>query len=272
MYLSHQTMNEVHVLAVSEGVLRFTATLDGFKVCYISQEGSFYTSDQATAELTSLCTKFNSQLQFSTDSIIKQILLVFKDPKKEELIQFTEHEFPKIVISSKLKNRNISLKWEFELTKTETLLLDFISPMLLSMLLLDKEKHALIDMIKKKDREIQEFKALALKLSQKSKISPMYDEKSAFKNIKLDGDIQAVLENDGISYAFNRSQEIMINSSTEVGTSKKDAPRKRNINTAAGISFDDSDSQPLTDFAKLADAKVKSEPSKKPKPRKIKRL
>ena len=196
----------------------------------ICKSGECFTSSQKREDLPVLCNELNPQLQFSEDVIVKMLQSALEDCSKIAV------EGQTVTVTSSIDLQNITLPflWEFHLCPCSDMIEDLLHPIFSSMMLVIEQKQALVTLVKKKDKEIAEFRSLGLTLSKKSKLSAPFDSAHTLKNIHLPNmSTHDIISNKLFSEAFQQPLETK---KTVQSNSRKIVP--------SGITFDDSFSQP----------------------------
>ena len=200
----------------------------------VGKSGSCYTSAQNNEDLTYICRLHNPQLNLSETGIITILKDAFSNPAN---FSVSEEKLKVSNLLEKLKY-SLSFNWEFDLSPCSNTIDEIFNPIFTTMMLLIEEKNALESLIKKKDKEISEFKSLGINLSKKSKLSAPYDHCRTLKSITASTrSTSEILSN-------TQFKEVVCKSYESENTATTRSPVKKKKLAPVGITFEDSQSQP----------------------------
>lgn len=238
-------------LQVDAGLLYYHISELEILIKIIKKSGNCYICSVLRADLQSLCTKFNPQLQFSEEVILK----LLEDALESSSNLSIDEETIDVTSNIELTNITLPFLWQFTLSPCPDMIEDVLHPIFSSVMLLIEQKHALVSLIKKKDKEISEFRSLGLTLSKKSKLSAPFNSAHSLKNVHIPNmSTPDILANDSFREAFQQS--IIQNKKISVANQKKN----KHVHQT-GVTFDESFSQP--DCPLFTDSDVKLDVKKK---------
>ena len=217
-----------------DGLIFYHFSSSQILVKVVGKSGSCYTSVQNNEDLTYICRLHNPQLNLSETGIITILKDAFSSPAN---FSVSEEKLKVSTLLEKLKY-SLSFNWEFELSPCSNTIDEIFNPIFTTMMLLIEEKSALESLIKKKDKEISEFKSLGINLSKKSKLSAPYDQCRTLKSITASTrSTSEILSNTQFKEVICKSYE-----SENIATTR--SPAKKKKLAPVGITFEDSQSQP----------------------------
>ena len=218
-----------------EGMIYYHFSQSGIIVKVVNISGSSFTSFQRNEDLPGICRQFNPQLNLSENGIVTILRDAFSNPTNLKVVDAV------LEVSTSIEKLKFSWSfgWQFELSSCVNTIEEVFNPIWNSMMLLIEEKNTLISLMKKKDKEIAEFKSLGITLSKKSKISAPYDPAKTLKNISVPvQSTSQILSNQQFKEVISKSYE------TRNASAASSPCKKKKTVAQVGITFEDSQSQP----------------------------
>ena len=218
-----------------EGMIYYHFSQSGIIVKVVNISGSSFTSFQRNEDLPGICRQFNPQLNLSENGIVTILRDAFSNPTNLKVVGAV------LEVSTSIEKLKFSWSfgWQFELSPCVNTIEEVFNPIWNSMMLLIEEKNTLISLMKKKDKEIAEFKSLGITLSKKSKISAPYDPAKTLKNISVPvQSTSQILSNQQFKEVISKSYE------TRNASAASSPCKKKKTVAQVGITFEDSQSQP----------------------------
>eukprot|EP00116_Pleurobrachia_bachei_P019422 sb/3479684/ len=219
-------------LHISQGLLHYKSNEVEIRLTLIRNNGLTSECIQSVVELSSINKGFNPRYSF-TNTYIRNILNLGMKPDNLSIVGSTVH------LTTTLPNLKSSavFTWEFQMTECYNVPESVYNPLIATSMLLLDQRTAMAALLRKKDKEIEEYKSLGLTLSKKSKLSEPFDQEKVLGAVKhTTRTLSDMLGSEGFMEAYDTV------SATSGGVVKVERVKKEQV--TLGIVFEDSFSQP----------------------------
>lgn len=221
-----------------EGLIFYNFSSSYLTVKVLKNTGQCFKCVQDVADIQQLNRVYNIHLRLSEKHILELLLESFN---MLNIFVGNGDSNLKILSNISRNERSFSFNWNFPLERSESIVGDVINPLFNSIMMLIQEKSSLESLLKKKDKEINEFKSLGLVLSKKSKLSAPFDADKTLSNVKHRlNSTTDILSNSNFQHVISMSSKICEETSKSAGLV---TTKSRNVEPV-GVVFDEGNSQP----------------------------